>query len=353
MTVRPLAFILFAIAAHAQIPPSTSPNFVWEGDVDESAILYLRGDHLEVENPSGGRVQHQRYRLFHLPPDSHQTVRLEVVTGRGSVRIQQQPALENDYTIIVAIEDRQDGRGHYSIALYWEASGDDTQGGTKHWRDRGWQGDGLAEVKTSTAKLTWRGHVDAEAVIECRASTCRVLTHKGMPVTHDRARFDKPLPHREVAVNLGADDAGGNIRVIQQPLRSNGYAAQVEILDGCGARKECAFTLSWRETGASEPQQASARGAVWTGRVDGTARVTLRGSSTLSQSVTGAPIANEQTDFARPLAQADLPVSLKKLQGRGTILLVESPSEQNGFSVVFEVRDPGPGPDSYAVEVDW
>ena len=348
-----LVLVSLAKIASAQTSPSTSPKFVWEGDVDESAILYLRGDHLEVENPRGERVEHQRYRFFHLPPDSHETVRLEVSEGRGSVAITQQPTLENDYTIIVDIQDRQEGRGHYSIALYWDASGDDRQGGGKRWRDRGWQGDGIVETRGAPGRLTWHGHVDSQAVVECRDSSCHSLTHTGMPVSHEKVHFDKPLPKAEVLVTLGPDDANGSIRVSQQPLRSNDYAVRVEIADGCGARKDCSFTLSWREQGGTaEPRQAH-RGAVWSGRVDGTARVTLRGSSTLSQSISGKPIADEQTDFGRDLPHSEVPAAVKLLKGRGTVVLVESPAERNGFSLVFEVRDPGPGADDYVVELDW
>ncbi|MGA3027382.1 MAG: hypothetical protein ABSF98_21705 [Bryobacteraceae bacterium] len=356
-----MTLLLLAMAVRAQTPPAATPKFVWEGDVDESAVLYIRGDHLEVENPRGERVQHQRYRFFHLPPDSRQQVRLDVVEGRGSVRITQQPALENDYTIIIDIEDLQEGRGHYSIALYWEASGDDFQNGAKRWRDRGWQGDGIAESTGASAKLTWHGHVDSEAIVECRASVCHSLTHQGMPVTRERYRFDKPLPHQEVLVSIAGDDANGNIRVLEQPLRANGYAVRVEITDGCGARKECGFTLTWREPGgkpgiaaAAEPKQAAHRGVVWSGQVTGTIRVTVRGSSTLSQVVSGGPVANEQTVFDHALPrQSDLSPTIRKLQGRGTVAMVESPSEQNGFSLVFEVRDQGPGADDYMVEVDW
>jgi hypothetical protein len=356
MTARVLVLLLLAMAVRAQTPPAASPKFVWEGDVDEAAVLYVRGDHLEVENPRGERVQHQRYRFFHLAPDSRQQVRLEVVEGRGSVRITQQPTLENDYTIIIDIEDRQEGRGHYSIGLYWEASGDDFQTGAKRWRDRGWQGDGIAEPLGAITKLRWRGHVDSEAIVECRASACHALTqHRGMPVTRERVRFDKPLPRQEVLVSLAGDDANGNIRVLEQPLRSNGYAVRVQITAGCGGRKECGFTLTWREPGgAAEQKPAAHRGVMWSGRVGGTIRVTVRDASTLSQTVSGGPIANEQTIFDHALPhRGDLSATIRKVQGRGTVAIVESPSDGNGFGLVFEVRDPGPGADDYMVEVDW
>jgi hypothetical protein len=357
MTPRAFALLLLAMAVHAQTPPATSPNFVWEGSVDQAAVLYLRGDHLEVANPRGGPVRQQRYRFFHLTPNSRQQVRLEVLEGRGSVQITQQPTLENDYTITIGIEDRQEGRAHYSIALYWDAPADDTQQGARKWSDPGWRGDDVApEPKAHMVRLRWRGHVEADAIVECHASECHSQVTRGMPVSHEQVRFDQPLPQQEVAVSLAGDNAGGAIRVLQQPMRSNAYTVRVGLADGCAGRKECRFTLEWREPvpGARQPPQTPHRGLAWSGRVSGTVSVTVRGSSTLSGVVEGGSLANEQTIFDRPLPhRADLSPTIRKVQGRGTVAIVESPSQQNGFSLVFEVRDPGPGADDYTVELGW
>jgi hypothetical protein len=35
------------------------------------------------------------------------------------------------------------------------------------------------------------------------------------------------------------------------------------------------------------------------------------------------------------------------------VVIIEPPSDQNGFSLIFEVHDPGPGADNYEVEVAW
>jgi predicted enzyme related to lactoylglutathione lyase len=70
--------------------------------------------------------------------------------------------------------------------------------------------------------------------------------------------------------------------------------------------------------------------------------------------VSGGPIGNEQAVVDRALPhRSDLSTTLRKVQGRGTVAIVESPSEPNGFSLVFEVRDPGPGADDYMIEVGW
>ena len=358
--MQPWAFavLLVATGLRAQEPQPAGPDFVWEGEVNKGAVLYLRGDHLEVTNVSGGSVTHQRYRFFHLTPDSHQTVRLEIREARGAVQITQQPTLENDYTIAVAIEDRQEGQAHYSISLYWDAPADEMQQGARKWQDRGWQGQEVTpKSKPSTVKLRWSGHVDGEAMVECRASACQTQVVQGMPVTRERVRFEKPLPEQEVAVSLaGEGAAAGDIRVVQQPLRSNGYAVRVAISNGCDGRKDCRFTLEWQEPGAGvvAATEAAHRGLVWSARVSGTARVTVRDGSTLSGVTVGGSITDERTIFDRPLPHLPgFAPAIRKIQGRGTVSIAEAPSAQNGFSLVFEVDDPGPGAGNYVVELDW
>jgi hypothetical protein len=349
MAFRILALLVCSSAAWAA--SAGSPQFLWDGDVDQTATLSIRGDQLRVTTPRGGPVERQRWRFFAPLADSHQEVRLEVRAGRGSVRIAQQPALANNYMVEIQIEDPQDGRGHYSIALYWEADAEQTP----RWHDRGWQGDSsVASRREETGKLTWHGHVEGDAIVECSASFCKSEVHGGMPVSHERVHFTRPLPASEVAVSL--ENQTPYIRVLEQPLRSNGYKTRVEISDECGGNKDCSFTLFWREPDVSEaPEKREAvRGMVWSARVSGTVRVTVRGSSTVSEVLNGGPTANELALFDRPLPhESGLSPAIRTLQGRGTVAIIETPSEQNGFTLLFEVRDPGPGADDYAVELDW
>jgi len=349
MTFRILALLVCSSAAYAA--SAGSPQFLWDGDVDQTATLSIRGDQLRVTTLRGDAVERQRWRFFAPLGDSHQEVRLEVRAGRGSVRIAQQPALANNYMVEIQIEDPQDGRGHYSIALYWEADADQN----RRWHDRGWQGDSsVAGLREETGKLTWRGHVEGDAIVECHASSCRTEVHGGMPVSHERVHFTRPLPESEVAVSL--ENQSPYIRVLAQPLRSNRYTTRVEISDECGGNKDCSFSLSWREPDVREAQERreALRGMVWSARVSGTVRVMVRDSSSVSEVLNGAPTANELALFDRPLPhESGLSPAIRKLQGRGNVAIVETPSEKNGFSLMFEVRDSGPGTDDYAVELDW
>ena len=350
-----LPALLALLSASGQSPDNARPQFAWQGDVDGAVTLYLRAgaDKPQVETRQGAPPEHQRYRLFDPLPDTNQPVRLHVLEGRGSVRITQQPTLDNNYTVAVTIEDRQDGVGHYSLALYWDAS--DARRMYRRWRDQGWQGDGIAPGKRpaeETGRLTWRGHVDEDVVIECRGSSCSSLTQKGLPVDHVRFRFTAPLPGREAPVSLEDSRDNDNVRLTEQPSAANGWAARVRITDGCGGARLCGFTLSWplRAGVADDRQLPASPGARWWGRVTGTVRVTLRGSSAL----TDGSVAGQETSFSVAVPhRSDLPYSIRKIQGAGEARIVETPSEKNGYSLVFEIAN-GPGaPDDYVIEALW
>src|SRR5689334_14775106 len=101
--------ILFALAGLAHSGAQEAPQMVWEGLVDGISVLSIRGNRVEVEDREGLPVQRQRYRFFERLPDSRQEVRLSVRDGRGAVRILQQPRLENNYTLLVSVQDLQPG----------------------------------------------------------------------------------------------------------------------------------------------------------------------------------------------------------------------------------------------------
>src|SRR5258708_3424755 len=336
MQFRLLALALgFASALPAQ--HERKPQMIWQGEVDGTAFLYIRGKRLQVETKSGPPVARQRYRVYDPLPDTRQDVRLDVSEGRGYVHIAEQPRADNRYTLAVAIEDRQTGSSFYSIALYWNAGDlyDHTPGGRAD-------------------RITWSGRVDEEVIVSCRGSHCASETVSGAPVMHERVKIPHPLPDRDVKGTLENVDGRGEVRLIEQPAESNGYTARVRIRDPQGGAGDYSFALTWARPGRLDPQPAAQTGLVWSGRVEGTIRVTVRGGAAFSQVVNGRPVVEENARFDRPLpARSDLSPSVKKRQGRGNVDIIEVPSKGNGYQLVFEVRDSGNGSDFYEVEVTW
>jgi hypothetical protein len=328
------AALVFASALSAQ--PERKPQMIWQGEVDETALLYVRGKRLEVETKGGAPVAKQRYRIYDPLPDTRQDVRLTVSEGRGNVRIVEQPHADNRFTLALSIEDKQAGSAFYSIALYWDTGDmyDRKPGGADH--------------------ITWSGRVDQEVIVTCHGNQCTSEAVSGAPPMHERVKVSRPLPERDVKVSLETVEGRGEVRLVEQPGEHNGYTARVRIRDPQGGAGDYSFVLSWARQGRPDTQSlAPLIGLVWSGRVEGTIRVTVQGGAAFSKVINGRPVVGENTHFDRPLpARSDLTPVIKKRQGRGSVEIIEVPNKGNGYQLVFEVRDDG-GSDFYEVEVAW
>ena len=323
------------------LPAQDRPQFVWQGEVDGIDVLYLHGDHLNVKAKEGALPTRQQFHFYDKLPDSRQNVRLEVREGRGFVHVIDQPQIENQYTLAVSIEDRQAGSSFYSIALYWDAS--------NQALERGYG---------KTDKLAWSGRVDQEASISCQNKTCISTAQRGVPVAEEQFKFSRPLPQRDVEVTLEDAEGRGEIHLVEQPRARNQYTARVSIRDPQDGAGEYSFTLVWKRPTGKETQAPALieaqRGMIWSGVVDRGARVTIKGSSSISEILGGAPITAERVDFLRPMpARSDITPVIKKLSGAGRVAISEYPSEKNNYRLVFEITNSETSPARFEIEVDW
>jgi hypothetical protein len=334
--VRLFVSLLFLGTACAQ----DRPEFVWQGRVDGIAILRLHGNRLDVQIKEGAPVDGQEFHFYHALPQTRQDARLRVIEGRGYVHVLEQPRVDNDFTLTVSIEDRQPGSALYSLALSWNTSG----GMFERTRGQG-----------RTETIVWSGRVDEEAVVSCQGNSCTSSTSRGSPVAAEHFKFSRPLPNQPVEVTLAAQNGRGDVRLVEQPSERNHYTARVSIRDPQAGSSEYSFKLEWNRPNAKEPVVVPVgRGLIWTGSVSGRARITVRGGAAISEALEGGRVEGGRGDFAVPLpASSDLHPAVKILRGRGRAAIVELPSEQNNYQLVFEIADPGPGADAYEIEVDW
>ena len=322
----------------------TMPQFVWRGDVDGVAILHLQGKKLEAQIQQGGPLENQQFHFSDGLPDTRQEVRVEVLQGRGYVHVIDQPSLENHYTLAVAIEDQQPGSAFYSIALYWDTSNNAFERGAE-----------------KIDKVVWDGRVDHGAIVSCHAKTCSSeVDHGSPPVASEHYKFSKQLPAHDAEVHLENMEGRGEIRLIEQPRERNGYTARVSIRDPGTGAGEYSFTLVWNRAGSKNNKETgpilepTGRGFLWRGKVDGRIRVAIQGGGSFSEVVEGARIIGEHGEMFRQLPlRADVMPMIRKVQGRGSVAIVELPSDKNNYRLVFEIDDPEPGADDYEVELDW
>ena len=316
------------------------PQFAWQGQVDGVAILHLRGNRLDVQVKEGAPVTEQQFHFYHSLPETKQDARLRVIEGRGYVHILDQPRVDNQYTLAVSIEDHQAGSSFYSIALYWDASN------RLYERSRG---------EGRTDAVAWSGRVDQDALVSCHGKTCSSSVSSGAPVAAEHFKFTRPLPDRPVEVTLTEQEGRGEIRVVEEPSERNQYTARVAIHDPLAGSSDYSFKLVWsRPTGHEPPPVPAGRGLVWSGDVTGRVRIALKSGAAISQALEGGRVSNQHVDFIQALpARSDLEPVVKILRGRGRVEIVEKPSDRNNYQLIFEISDPGPGADSYEVELDW
>jgi hypothetical protein len=162
------------------------------------------------------------------------------------------------------------------------------------------------------------------------------------------------LPRRPVTVTANKFGGRGNVRVIQQPARNNGFTAIVEISDPKGGADNYRVDINWQgagRPGGEEPYQSGR--VTWRGRVDNTVNITVAGSSVSSEATAGQPVSGEYFTINGYLASRPGSVTVRKIRGRGNVSVLQQPSWQNDFTAVIQVFDSGGGADDYQLEISW
>src|ERR1700678_1153951 len=180
-----VAFGLLLLGLSASSPAQDRAQFIWQGQVDGTAILHLTGKRLAVQIQDGAPVEGQKFHFSDALPQTQQQVRVEVLKGRGYVHVIDQPGIENNYTLAVAIEDRQPGSSFYSIALYWDTSNS-----------------AFERRKEKNEHVTWTGRVDEGAIVSCQKQGCVSTTDHGAPVADEHFKFSRAMPERDSDVRL-------------------------------------------------------------------------------------------------------------------------------------------------------
>ena len=92
----------------------------WSGIVDGVADIRIQGRRVDMISPRGVPVRNVRYDVLGAPLP-RRDVRLELAngSGRGSIRVVQQPSPSNGYVAVIRIDDGRAGVGAYTFDLRW------------------------------------------------------------------------------------------------------------------------------------------------------------------------------------------------------------------------------------------
>lgn len=79
----------------------------------------FRGDRAWSQRISGQNTSGERFNFSNALPRGAANVSVNKVRGRGDVRIVEQPSPNNNYTLVVEINDKEGGSDMYDIEVNW------------------------------------------------------------------------------------------------------------------------------------------------------------------------------------------------------------------------------------------
>lgn len=316
-------------------PPIGGGQMNWQGNVDATVRVTIRGRNAVAQATSGREPTAVLANFQNALPRRPVNVSVRTIEGRGTVRVIQQPSRLNGFSAVIEINDPRGGSDRYAFEAEWDAFGGGRPG-------------------DDDAKMTWTGRVDGTARVTVRGRNASVREiQTGVPVDNVSYDFFEDLPRRPVNVRLNVVDGRGRVAVVSQPSASNRYTAEIEISDPLSGSDFYTFELDWTEGGSERPPVGGGGQMTWEGNVDATVQITLRGRDASVRTLSGRNPTGVRYNFNDALPRRPVNVSVRQIEGRGNVRVIQQPSRLNGFSAIIEVNDPRGGDDRYAFEVDW
>lgn len=344
----PMFLGLVLLLAGAAALAADNPNYLrWQGRVDGSDILRVRGRSVQVRHQTAQPIREMRAEFSAPLPARDVRVWLDVKQGRGRIELQQQPFAGNNYTAVILVDDeRQPGSADYEFYLYWEPANGYNPGG----------GGGLGESSGfGSYDFVWEGRVDGADYLFVRDQSAWVRHLEALPVEDARYDFRTALPRRAQAVQLDVQRGRGRVTIEEQPSARNNYTLKI-LLDDTQRGGSDFYRLGLRWAGGEDwkAPPGGYRGLIrWRGTVDGRDRLYFTKRAVDVRHLDAQPIRDMRVEFSVPLPREEVFVRLTVVRGRGEVRLIEQPSRRNGYAVEVEVDDPKNGADDYEFELTW
>ena len=115
-------------------------------------------------------------------------------------------------------------------------------------------------------------------------------------------------------------------------------------------------TLDGRESGGGfhEGEGEGTSGRLhWRGTVDDNVQLVIRDGYVDVRTIGGTEYNDANYNFTSPLPRRRTTVRVNKLNGRGTVRVLQQPSRENDYTAVIEIKDSSGGARGYEIEVLW
>lgn len=231
--------MLLALSAGVASPARAQQRelFTWNGRVDQEIQLTMSGRRLNASNVGPSEPGTRRTNVVAALPRTDGQVSVQLLNGRGTVDVIQQPTAQNGYTTTIRIRDPQGGAGDYRLNAYWQpvAAG---EVGPPFGRAR-------AMARRGRTALQWSGDVDDNLVLVLRPAGLSYRAVRGRQPMNIQSSFNG-LPRNAAMIDVEQVDGRGSVSVVQQPSPDNGYTAMIRVVDPQSGYGHYSFDVRWR-----------------------------------------------------------------------------------------------------------
>ncbi len=267
----PLAAVAL-VGAAPMVVAQGQELFEWNGRVDREVQITMRGSSLRTFDVGQTEPGRERSRAFSALPRQDGQVTVQVLNGRGSVDVIQQPSAQNGYATTVRIQDPRGGADNYRLVAYWQNYSNGEYIGRNRGRARGRDNNGIDDNRNrddiyrgrdtrdnggynngrygqygNQTALHWTGNVDDELEIRIQNGQVNYRTVRGAQPTSIRADAGNlNMPRSNGTLNVVQNQGRGSVSVIQQPSQWNGNTTVIRIKDPQGGYGYYDFNLIWQ-----------------------------------------------------------------------------------------------------------
>src|SRR5579885_1921405 len=251
----------------------------------------------------------------------------------------------------------------------------------------------------------WNGHVDREVQLVMRGGNVQVERIGNTEPRGGRVRTFSQMPRTDGQLRIQVIEGRGNVDVIQQPSRQNGYTAIVRVEDPRSGSDTYRLAAYWQgyatsngdvygggvnnrgrdrdrdgdddrrdnrdnrgvyngngnggynngTVGSSRYGYPQAKNALhWSGNVDGELEIRIQNGRVDYRNISGNQPSNIRADVGNlNMPRNNATVIAVQNQGRGTVSVIQQPSSWNGYTTVIRVRDPQGGYGFYDFNLMW
>jgi hypothetical protein len=231
----------------------------------------------------------------------------------------------------------------------------------------------------------WSGRVDREVQLTMRGNDLSLRSIGDVSRTNSRVM--RPLPRMDGQLVVQVLNGRGRADVIQQPSARNGYTAIVRLQDTQSGSDNYRIAGYWQSFNAGRPgvdrgvDRGADRGADrgedrgadrgrdmgrgngrgmndqtllhWSGNVDGELEIQIRNGRVSYRQISGGEPTGVRANEGRGVNRNAGLVNIAQSQGRGTVRVVQQPSNRNGYTTIIRVNDPRGGYGYYDFDVFW